>query len=75
MLCIAGTMKVFDQIFIMTGGGPGKASQVMTIYMYNNTFMNFRMNFGSAISIIILLTSLILIMGSRKLLTKGEDLA
>ena len=74
MLCIAGTMKVFDQIFIMTGGGPGKASQVLTIYMYNNTFTNFRMNFGSAISIIILLTSLILIIGSRRLLTRGQDL-
>ena len=25
MLCIAGNMKIFDHIFIMTGGGPGRA--------------------------------------------------
>lgn len=70
MLCIAGTMKVFDQIFIMTKGGPGRASEVLTMYMYNNTFTAFRYGFGSAISIVILLVSFVLIMGSRRLLNE-----
>jgi raffinose/stachyose/melibiose transport system permease protein len=73
MLCIAGTMKVFDTIFVMTGGGPGRSSQVLSIYMFNNTFLNFRMNFGSAISVVIVLVSLILIGGSRKLLEINGD--
>jgi raffinose/stachyose/melibiose transport system permease protein len=73
MLCIAGTMKVFDTIFVMTGGGPGKVSQVLSIYMFNNTFLNFRMNFGSAISVVIMMVSLFLIGGSRKLLAAKGD--
>jgi raffinose/stachyose/melibiose transport system permease protein len=73
MLCIAGTMKIFDTIFVMTGGGPGKVSQVLSIYMFNNTFLNFRMNFGSAISVVIMLVSLFLIGGSRWLLTVKGD--
>jgi raffinose/stachyose/melibiose transport system permease protein len=73
MLCIAGTMKVFDTVYVMTGGGPGKVSQVLSIYMFNNTFLNFRMNFGAAISVVIMAVSLILIGGFRRLLAAKED--
>ena len=33
-LCIAGNMKAFDNIFVMTKGGPGTASMVMAMYGY-----------------------------------------
>lgn len=61
VICISGTMKVFDQIYIMTKGGPGTASQVLTLYMYNNTFNNMRYGFGSAIAMIIVLVSFVTI--------------
>ena len=61
VICISGTMKVFDQIFVMTKGGPGTASEVLTLYMYNNTFSNMRYGFGSAISMIIVIISFIII--------------
>ena len=61
VICISGTMKVFDQIFVMTKGGPGTASEVLTLYMYNNTFSNMRYGFGSAISMIIVMISFVII--------------
>lgn len=61
VVCISGTMKVFDQIFVMTKGGPGTASEVLTLYMYNNTFSNMRYGFGSAISMIIVMISFVMI--------------
>jgi len=68
MLCIAGNMKIFDHIFIMTGGGPGKSSMVMAMYAYNQTFEMFKLGYSSSISVGIMLLSLALILVSRGLL-------
>lgn len=58
-LCIAGNMKAFDNIYVMTNGGPGNASNVMALYAYNTSFVRYRMGYGSAMSIVILILSLI----------------
>jgi raffinose/stachyose/melibiose transport system permease protein len=70
MLCIAGSMRVFDNIYVMTGGGPGNASNVMALYAYKTSFMRYRMGYGSAMSILILVLSLFVIGGSRSIITK-----
>ena len=67
MLCIAGNMKVFDHIFVMTNGGPGNTSTVVAQYAFNNSFIKFKMGYGSAISIGIMIISLILIVLSRRI--------
>ena len=73
-LCIAGNMKIFDHIYAMTGGGPGTSSSVMAMYAYKTSFMSYKMGYGSAMSIIILIVSLILVAGSRGLLLRfGKD--
>ncbi len=75
-LCIAGNMKIFDHIYVMTGGGPGNSSSVMAMYAYKTSFMSYKMGYASAMSIIILIISLILVAGSRGLLlnlTKDKD--
>lgn len=61
MLCIAGNMKVFDHIFVMTGGGPGNSSTVMAQYAYDVSFNNFELGYGSAVSVGMLVLSLGLI--------------
>ena len=38
ILCIAGNMKAFDNIYVMTSGGPGTSSMVMAIYAYSGSF-------------------------------------
>lgn len=73
MLCIAGNMKVFDHIYVMTGGGPGRSSMVMAQYAYNTSFNMFKLGYGSAISMGIFVLSLSLIMLSRKLLGGGDE--
>jgi raffinose/stachyose/melibiose transport system permease protein len=67
MLCIAGNMKIFDQIFVMTGGGPGNSSTVLAQYAYQNSFIMFKLGYGSTISIGILVLSTSIILISRKL--------
>lgn len=73
MLCIAGNMVVFDHIFVMTGGGPGKSSMVLAQYAYNNSFGMFKMGYGSTISIGIMLISLVMILITRVGLRGGRN--
>jgi ABC-type sugar transport systems, permease components len=75
MLCIAGNMKIFDQIFVMTGGGPGNSSTVLAQYAYQNSFIMFKLGYGSTISIGILVLSLSIILISRKLGGGNKDAA
>ncbi len=77
-LCIAGNMKAFDHIVVMTKGGPGNASMVMALWGYTISFKQQNMGYGSAISIGIFVLSLIVIMGSQSFINgiskdKGVD--
>lgn len=64
-LCIAGNMKIFDLIYSLTGGGPGNSSSVMAMYAYKTSFLSYKMGYGSAMSIVILVISLIVVGGSQ----------
>lgn len=75
-LCIAGNMKAFDNIYVMTSGGPGKASMVMAMYGYDVSFNQNNLGYGSTISIGIFVMSLLVIGASQLLigkLTKSKD--
>lgn len=61
VLAISGSLKAFDQIYIMTGGGPAQSTELMATYMYNNTFLIYRYGYGSAVSTMIIILSLIMI--------------
>ncbi|GBG07967.1 ABC transporter permease [Paenibacillus agaridevorans] len=66
ILCITGTLKVFDHIYVMTGGGPGRSSMVMAQYAYNNAFTMSRLSYGSTISIgMLILCAIIVLIMSR----------
>lgn len=39
ILAIAGSLSSFALIFAMTGGGPSRVTEVLSIYMYNNAFL------------------------------------
>lgn len=43
--------QVFGQPYIMTGGGPGRASYTVIMYLYQTAWRYFRMGYGTAIAI------------------------
>lgn len=61
VFAIAGSLKSFDLVFAMTGGGPAHYTEVIAIYMYLNTFKYYNYGFGSAVSMMIVFLSLGLI--------------
>jgi alpha-glucoside transport system permease protein len=47
-------IKVFDIIYVMTGGGPGTSSRVIAFTMYEETFANSRPGYGAAVAVVML---------------------
>ncbi|MFD2924919.1 carbohydrate ABC transporter permease [Halobacillus naozhouensis] len=68
ILCIAGSLRTFDLIYVMTHGGPSHSTDVMALYMFNETFSNLQYGYGSAVSVVIFFFSLLLIFIVTKLL-------
>jgi raffinose/stachyose/melibiose transport system permease protein len=63
ILSMVGSLKYFDLIYVMTGGGPGTATELMATYMYKNSFSQFNMGYGSAVAggMFLLITALSLV--------------
>jgi len=47
-------LKVFDTVYVLTGGGPGIASEVVTLYAYGAHFRTFNMGYMSALAWVLL---------------------
>ncbi|AQQ52381.1 carbohydrate ABC transporter permease [Planococcus lenghuensis] len=67
VLAIVGSLKYFDLIWVMTGGGPNGASEVMASYMYKLAFVSYNFGYGSAIGFLLLIITLIATYIVRKL--------
>jgi len=50
-LSLVGSLKYFDLIHVLSGGGPNHASELMATYMYKRSFQHFRMGYGSTVAI------------------------
>ncbi|MEM7331706.1 MAG: sugar ABC transporter permease [Chloroflexota bacterium] len=55
LLRIIFSLKIFDQIVTMTGGGPGDATQALNYFVYLNGFRFFDLGYASALGYILLL--------------------
>lgn len=64
------TFRIFDQISVLTDGGPGDATQVLVFYLYKQAFRNSHINYGAAITvvlfIIVFIITLIQWLGRKK---------
>ncbi len=47
---VIGSFKVFDQISVITQGGPGNSTLVLAYYIYQNAFQFYNMGYASAIA-------------------------
>jgi len=53
------SMKVFQSVDVMTGGGPGKATNVMVQWIYNTAFHDFRMERSATVSVVFFIILLV----------------
>ena len=67
---INGTLKVFDTVLALTGGGPGQATTPLTLDMFNTAFVNGQYGYGStvatALAIMCLFVTLLIFRSARQ---------
>ncbi len=55
VLIITGSLKYYDLVAVMTGGGPNHATEVMSTYMYYEAFNVLKYGYSAAIGVVLLL--------------------
>ncbi|MGH4120210.1 carbohydrate ABC transporter permease [Clostridium sp.] len=63
-------MKVFDEIYIMTGGGPFNSTKTVVYYLYERAFSQLEMGYASAVGVILFLILLVFSIISIKISDK-----
>ncbi|WP_312652823.1 sugar ABC transporter permease [Proteiniclasticum sp.] len=73
IFAITGSLRAFDLIYVMTGGGPNHASDVPATLMYNNLFRRSLYGYGSAQAFFIVVECLIFSYIVTRLFKKAEE--
>ena len=67
------TFNTFDMVIALTGGGPARTTQVLTLSAYEQVFNFFSLGRGSAIAVILLLINLTMAMVYYRLILAGQE--
>lgn len=65
-------LRVFDQIFILTQGGPGFATETVSLYIYKTAFRFFDIGYAAVMSFVLLMVTTILSLGAIRLIKRQE---
>lgn len=61
-------LRVFDQIFILTEGGPGSATETVSLYIYRTAFRFSNFGYAAAMSFVLLIITNVISVGYIRLL-------
>jgi len=70
MLSIIGGLKIFDQVWVMTGGGPGGSTETMSSLIYKNAFQFGSFGYGIAIALLLSVLVVVISGGQYALLSR-----
>ena len=70
IMSLIGTVYMFDEIFVMTGGGPGTSSINIGLYLFNLSFVDFKFGYASClaytVALVVFVASLLIFRFQRK---------
>jgi raffinose/stachyose/melibiose transport system permease protein len=72
VLAFTGSFKVFASALALTNGGPGRATQMVTMYMYEAAFMFGDYGYGSAVAVFILAECLLITLIINRFIAQKE---
>lgn len=75
ILSMVGSLKYFDLVYVMTGGGPGTSTELMATYMYKQSFVKFNMGYGSAVAAGMFILISVVSLLTMKLLNRKKEVA
>lgn len=73
VITVIGAFKVFSEVYIMTGGGPGRSSEVLATTMYRAAFRNDEMGIATAMAGIIFIITFVFTFFQIKMAKTGQD--
>lgn len=73
ILSMVGSLKYFDLVYVMTGGGPGTATELMSTYMYKLSFSQFSMGYGSTVAVGMFILISLMSLFTLWLLNRNEE--
>jgi multiple sugar transport system permease protein len=68
------SFQVFDLVYALTGGGPGFSTNTLVMYIYNTSFRQYSMGYGSTIAYVLFLLIAAVSFIQMKLLKKNEEI-
>ena len=60
-LAVINSLRSFDIVWVLTGGGPVYASSTLGVHMYRESFRKFNLGYGSAISVVLFAIAMVII--------------
>ncbi|WP_432501576.1 carbohydrate ABC transporter permease [Kineococcus arenarius] len=72
LLQIIASLKIFDQVYLMTGGGPGIATEVALGLITTSAFTDFRVGAASAASVLLFIV-IVIIAVLRQLIDRAQE--
>lgn len=72
-MVLTGALRGFDIPYILTNGGPGNVSELMSTYMYKRAFGSNQYGYGSAIAVFIIVESMLVVALLRTIFTSKEE--
>lgn len=62
--------RVFDAVFVLTGGGPGNSTETLSIYAYKTLFQSLRFGYGAALATVMFASVMLISIGYLLLLRR-----
>ncbi len=72
-MSMVGSLKYFDLIYVMTGGGPSGSTELMATYMYKKSFAEQMMSYGATVASAMFLFITIFSLVSIRLMNRKGD--
>jgi multiple sugar transport system permease protein len=66
-------LRVFDSIYVLTGGGPANGTETLSIYAYKVLFQTLDFGYGSALAVTVLVVTAVAALGYARLLRGGAE--
>lgn len=71
-MCLTGALRGFDIPFLLTNGGPGNTTELLSTYMYKKAFPSNQYGYGSTVAVFIILESILVVFILRKIFSEKE---
>ena len=73
-LSMIGSLQLFDMVWVMTHGGPGRSTETMVTYMISTGFDRNRLGYGTAVAIVLFAISLAMALLYQRFILRRDNI-